>query len=93
MTSAVEELRRTERGDADPVEGRPGELVPGLRVGVVVGEPARLAQHGGGRSLPLGAVVAVLGRGQVEAAWVRLELLGLGQTALYWACSLVTLED
>ena len=78
----LDELRRTERGDADPVEGRTGELVPGLRVGVVVGEPARLAEHGGGRCLPLGAVVAVLGRSQVEAALVRLELLGLGQAAL-----------
>ena len=29
-----------------------------------------------------GAVVAVLGRGQFEAALVRLELLGLGQAAL-----------
>ena len=34
---AVEEVRRTERGDADAVEGGPGELVPDLRVGVVVG--------------------------------------------------------
>ena len=45
-------------------------------------EPARLAQHGGGRGLPVGAVVAVLGRGQVEGALVRLELLGLVQAAL-----------
>ena len=82
VTSAVDEVRRTERGDADAVESRPRELVPDLRVGVVVGEPAGLAEHGGGRCLPLGAVVAVLGRGQVEAALVRLELLGLGQAAL-----------
>ena len=36
-----------------PSSVRPGQPVPDQLVGVLVGEPARLAQHGGGRGLPL----------------------------------------
>ena len=43
-----------ERGDADAVERRPGELLPDQVVGVVVGQPAGLAQHRGGLALPVG---------------------------------------
>ena len=52
--------------DGDAVEGRAGELRPHGVVGVVVAEPAGLAEHGGRGLLPVGA-----GRGGVRAARAR----------------------
>ena len=78
----VEQVRRAQRGDADAVERGAGQLLPDQLVGVVLAQPARLAQHRRGRRLPLRAVVPVLRRGEVEGALLGLELLGLGQAAL-----------
>ena len=44
----VQQVGRAERGDADAVEGRPGQLLPDESVVVLVGQPPSLAEHGGG---------------------------------------------
>ena len=46
VAEPVEEVGRAERRDRDAVERRVGQRRPDRVVGVVVGEPARLAQHG-----------------------------------------------
>ncbi len=79
---AVEEPGRTQRGDGDAVEGGPGQLLPDQVVAVVLGEPARLAQHGRGLPLPVRDRPPVVGTREVERALLGLELTGLVQAAL-----------
>ena len=78
----VDQVRRAERRDREPVEGGAGERVPHRVVGVAVAEPARLAQHRRGGALPVGAAVAVLGAGERQRPLVGLELLRLVQPSL-----------
>ena len=76
------ERRRTERADLDPVQRRARQLRPDGLVGVLGGEPAGLAEHGGGGALPVLPSRVRPGQREGERAGLGLELGGLVETAL-----------